>query len=162
MGEKLNKDNYLLFDNDKLQDFVDEDASLYFTENPEIAMFLAPNGKMISSHMYGIRVEDHNIIRSYFEYLDNDEIFDLPISSMRAVTAATTGIVIMIPETETALCAKNQLLTDIQKETIENAAFDLDYFSEGISQDQALEKLDIDPEEIEQMKDKSAAPSYSY
>lgn len=47
MGGKLNKNNYLFFENDKLQDFVDEDASLYFTENPEIAMFLAPNGKMI-------------------------------------------------------------------------------------------------------------------
>ncbi|MBC1614523.1 hypothetical protein HB937_14465, partial [Listeria welshimeri] len=58
--------------------------------------------------------------------------------------------------------AKNQLLTDIQKETIENAAFDLDYFSEGISQDQALEKLDIDLGEIEQMEDKSAEQSFSY
>lgn len=151
----MNNTNFPLYDEEELQQFVEE-TGISFTEYAEEAMFLWPDGKMTSSNdEFGVRAADHNILRSYFEYLDRDEIFSMPRKDMLEVAAATVGIVIMVPESQKALIAKNQTMTKDQEAILVESFMDVDYHAEGISQDQALEKLDLDLNQVEELKEKN-------
>ncbi len=149
----MNSTEYILFDEEKLQQFV-YDTGHHFTNDADEAMFLWPNGRMTSSFEQGHR-DDHNSISSYFEFLDTDEIYNLPRNEMLEVAVSTSGVIMMVPETRIALPAKNQTLTKEQEEVLGNSYYNVVYFSKGISQEQALEKLNLDPSKIEELKDKS-------
>ncbi|ECB9830336.1 hypothetical protein HB837_14750 [Listeria innocua] len=149
----MNSTNYILFDEEALNQFV-YDNGYHFTKDANEAMFLWPNGEMTSSNEAGVRGDSHNVLSSYFEYLDKDEVFDLNRNELFEVAAATTGTIIMAPETQTALIAKNQTMTSEQEAVLENSSYSLGYFSNGMSQNDALEKLDLDQKQVEDLKDK--------
>ncbi|EAF5295809.1 hypothetical protein C3Y99_15380 [Listeria monocytogenes] len=139
----MNFTNYKLFDDDRLNQFVNDNGH-HYTEVLEEAMFLWPNGKLTSSTEDDIRGDTHDILRSYFDNLDNDTIFTMPKLEMYEIAASTVGTVLISPETETALLANNQALTQEQIEILIKSSFSIDYFSEGISQNQGLQKLGIE------------------
>lgn len=147
----MNSTNYILFDEEELNHFV-YDNGHHFTKDADEAMFLWPNGEMTSSNEAGVRGDSHNVLSSYFEYLDKDEVFNLNGNKLFEVAAATSGTVIMTPETQTALIAKNQTMTSEQEAVLENSSYSLAYFSNGISQKDALEKLDLDQKQVEDLK----------
>ncbi|MBK1962948.1 hypothetical protein D8X92_13730 [Listeria ivanovii] len=146
----MSSTEYILFDEEKLQQFV-YDTGHHFTDDADEAMFLWPNGRMTSSFEQGHR-DDHNSISSYFEFLDIDEIYNLPRNEMLEVAVSTSGVIMMVPETNVALLAKNQTMTNEQEEVLKNSTHAIGYFSNGITQETALEKLNLDPSQQEYSK----------
>ncbi|EDN8351824.1 hypothetical protein GT375_14245 [Listeria monocytogenes] len=157
----MNDSNFFLLGDEELDQFVFETGQ-HYTDDPNEAMFLWPHGKMTSSNEGGVRGDDHNILSSYFEFIDREEIFDMNVKEVFEIAAATCGTIIMSPELQTATLAKNQTITDKQQEIIEDAHFYVNYMTDGISTEEAFEKLDIDVDYIEELKNKSANPSHSY
>ncbi|ECB9822559.1 hypothetical protein FL865_13635 [Listeria monocytogenes] len=151
---KMNSTDYVLFDEEELQQFV-YDTGQHFTDDANEAMFLWPNGKMTSSFEQGIRADDHNIISSYFESLDTDEIYKLPRNEMLEVAASTSGVIMLVPETRMALRAENQQLTREQEKVLKNISHEVGIFAKGITPELALKKLDISPDQIEERKEQS-------
>ncbi|EAC4852615.1 hypothetical protein B0U12_15170 [Listeria monocytogenes] len=128
---KYEEEKHPLFNQEALDQYV-EDTSQYYTENMKNAMHLWPNGKMTSSTYEGVRGDDHQVISNYFDNIDMPELTKLKRSEVMKVAAEGVGVLIVVPEIEKILKAKNQVLTDKQIQVVCKNNFELDYFSEGI------------------------------
>ncbi|EGF1105071.1 hypothetical protein D0X37_15680, partial [Listeria monocytogenes] len=119
------------FNKEALDQYV-EDTSQHYTNDIKEAMHLWPNGQMTSSTYEGVRGDDHNVITNYFNNIDMPELARIRRSEVMEVAAEGVGVLIVVPETEKILKAKNQVLTDKQIQVVCKNNFELDYFSEGI------------------------------
>jgi hypothetical protein len=133
---------YPLFSPDKLDDYVryetgiddlDEldDTDLHFTNDIEQAMYLFPDGRMISSTFEGMRGLDHNCIGGFegLPNIQNEDFWEKVYDGIGAVR--------VIPETEVAMISDTQCLSQEQKEILDNSYFTVEegYHSKGIYQE---------------------------
>lgn len=147
-----NKNEYILFQEEALQQHV-YDVGHHFTTDIQEAMFMWPNGAMTSSSEMGVRGDDHNILRSYFDCVGLESEADgLKRQEMFEVAASLAGTIILVPESQVALKASNQELTDEQKQVLQGSEFQIQEFSQGITKKAALEKLNLDEDGLNQWK----------
>ncbi|KGL46344.1 hypothetical protein EP56_01775 [Listeriaceae bacterium FSL A5-0209] len=119
------------FDEAALEKYV-EDTAQHFTTDPAEGMHLWPNGAVTSSTVDGIRGDEHYVIASYFEHTPVPEFVFLNKKNSAEVAAAGLGVVMLVPETQMALKAENQTLTEAQQQVLNNSSYELSDFCEGI------------------------------
>lgn len=135
---------YPLFDSEKLNQYT-EDTGQHYTTNIQEAMHLWPDGRMTSSTYEGIRGDDHQVVLNYFEHTPFPEFMDLSASKGQEIAASSLGVVRMVPETEMALKAENQSLTEEQKQVLHHSSYELADFCPGIELNaKTFQELGID------------------
>lgn len=90
-----------------------KDNDMTTTENIEEAIFILPNGQLISGEFdCGIRGLDHHVIEGLFDDLDRDN------DTFWNDIVERTNIIQYVPETEIALIKEGQHITKEQQEMI--------------------------------------------
>lgn len=99
-----------------------EDEGYQFTDNPEEAIYILTNGKMIDGMFdYGSRGEDHRMIEAFTKKDRYDDGFWDEVH-------LDMGLVRLVPETYVALVRQGQRISDEQKAILEEVGYDIEEY----------------------------------
>ena len=94
-----------------------KDDGLELTSNPQDAIYVLRDGRMIKGVYHGIRSEDHRCAECLFDDIDryDPHFWDKLLEA--------TGMVILHPETEKAVIGRNQSITYAQQQVVDKLGY---------------------------------------
>lgn len=121
------------FFNSEILDRYVEEVMQHYTDDISTAEYLFPDGRMVSSWEFGTRGDDHRAIRNYFDVMENPslDILDSHPKDFWNLVHNGLGAVRLVPETQTALIAENQILTPEQQERLNHSSLKIEKYQEG-------------------------------